>query len=92
MKKTIIGLAAAALAFTLLLSACGDKTPGNTTTGSNRSTSAPASSSTSEHMLDAQDGKVSDVSESSGGVVGDIVTDLSDAVSEGVSDVSRAVS
>ncbi len=85
MKALKIGIAAFVLCALAVLGACGTKTGGNTTTRTTVTTVVTTTGTTNM----AQDGKISDTSETGdNGALGDAVTKASDAVSKAVSDVS----
>lgn len=94
--KKIITICAAVLLTAVLavtLCACGGNTNNNGTSGNSTSnTSMSDTMNGSDTMFDAENGKVSDVSEKGdNGVLGDIVTDISTDVSQAVTDVSEAI-
>lgn len=95
MKKIITICAAVLLTAVLVVTLCACGGNKNNTGTSGNSTSNTSTSDTmngSDTMFDAENGKVSDVSEKGdNGVLGDIVTDISTDVSQAVTDVSEAI-
>lgn len=96
MKKIITICAAVVLTAVLAvtLCACGGNNTGNNGTSGNEASNTTQNDTMngSDTMFDAENGKVSDVSEKGdNGALGDIVTDISTDVSQAVTDVSEAI-